>query len=234
MPVYKGHITLVNVNDGEKGQQGIGIKSTTIYYAISDNGATPPELQEQDLVSENGVLKFSQVGSTFKIKNNVLYAYSGNDYIPLKISGSVISSLSNWSTEIPIVPVGFYLWIKTVTIYTDNTSTITYSVSRNGTNGKDGKDGVNGESSYVHIKYSNDGLTFSDNLVTTNIEDWKSGYPRGFVGTIDMDTWYTNEKRLTFPKLIEVSQIKKINYSNYVMVQELFRLYLRIFQTNIH
>ena len=35
---------------------------------------------------------------------------------------------------------------------------------------------VTGKTQYIHIKYSNDGKTFSNNMVSTDIKDWKSGF----------------------------------------------------------
>lgn len=43
-----------------------------------------------------------------------------------------------WSTDIPTVDNGQYLWTKTVVTYSDNKSTEAYSVSYKGTNGTDG------------------------------------------------------------------------------------------------
>ena len=43
-----------------------------------------------------------------------------------------------WSSSIPSVPTGQYLWTKTVVTYSDGKSTTAYSVSRNGTNGSNG------------------------------------------------------------------------------------------------
>ena len=48
-----------------------------------------------------------------------------------------------WLTSVPNVPAGQYLWTKTVVTYSDGKSTISYSVSRNGTNGTDGQDALN-------------------------------------------------------------------------------------------
>lgn len=53
-----------------------------------------------------------------------------------------------WSTSIPSVAAGSYLWTKTTVTYSDGTSTISYSVARqgaNGTNGTDGTDGADGK-----------------------------------------------------------------------------------------
>lgn len=65
-----------------------------------------------------------------------------------------------WLNYIPSVGLGQYLWTRTVIWYTDETSSTSYSVGYNGT---DGTDGTDGNTSYLHIKYSDDGETFTDN-----------------------------------------------------------------------
>lgn len=44
---------------------------------------------------------------------------------------------SGWSTAVPSVAAGDYLWSRTIVTYSDNTSTTSYAVARNGTNGTD-------------------------------------------------------------------------------------------------
>ena len=44
-----------------------------------------------------------------------------------------------WLTSVPTVPEGQFLWTRTVTSYTDGTSTTSYSVSKQGVSGSDGK-----------------------------------------------------------------------------------------------
>ena len=60
-------------------------------------------------------------------------------------SGTTIPT-GSWSTSIPSVPAGQYLWTKTVVNYSDGKSTTAYSVSRSGTDGSDGSDGTDGTS----------------------------------------------------------------------------------------
>lgn len=85
-----------NGTDGKDGEAGIGIKTTTIEYAVSDNG-----------------VQFPQTG---------------------------------WQTDIPEVAQGKFLWTRTTIEYTNNTSSVSYSVSKNGVNGTDGTPGAPGTS----------------------------------------------------------------------------------------
>ncbi len=50
--------------------------------------------------------------------------------------------VTGWSTTLPAVVAGFYLWSRTTIVYTDSApNTISYSVSRMGVDGEAGKDG---------------------------------------------------------------------------------------------
>ena len=73
-------------------------------------------------------------------------------------SSGTTAPTSGWTTSVPNVSQGQYLWTKTVWNYTDNTNETGYSVAKMGTNG---------QTPYVHWAYSNNadgtGLTFTDN-----------------------------------------------------------------------
>ena len=63
-------------------------------------------------------------------------------------SSGITTPTGTWSTSVPTVSNGQYLWTKTVVTYSDGKSTTAYSVAYKGT------DGENGISSYTHIRYS--------------------------------------------------------------------------------
>lgn len=88
-------VTITNVYDGIAGKDGVGIKTTTITYAVSTSGTTAPS--------------------------------------------------SGWTSQVPNVPAGQYLWTKTVWAYTDNTIETGYSVGKMGDTGPAGPPGSNGE-----------------------------------------------------------------------------------------
>lgn len=52
---------------------------------------------------------------------------------------------SGWTSTVPVIPAGQYLWTKTTWNYTDNTSETGYSVARIGRDGNTGRDGVAGK-----------------------------------------------------------------------------------------
>lgn len=63
-------------------------------------------------------------------------------------SGSVIPA-GTWSESPPEALAGRYLWTRVVITYTDETSSTSYSVVRNGTDGVNGSDGVDGQMLYA-------------------------------------------------------------------------------------
>lgn len=77
-------------------------------------------------------------------------------------SGTTIPT-GTWSTTIPSVAQGSYLWTKTTTNYTSGDPTIGYSVARMGMNGDKGPQGVKG----------NDGKGIKSTSVTYQI--WSNG-----------------------------------------------------------
>ncbi|MGL4697135.1 phage tail spike protein [Enterococcus larvae] len=86
--------TVSNVDDGQPGDDGVGIAESVIDYAISESGTESPE--------------------------------------------------EGWQTDIPTVPVGQFLWTRTVQTFTDETETTAFSVSKIGSDGKEGEKGDSG------------------------------------------------------------------------------------------
>ena len=92
-------------------------------------------------------------------------------------SGTTIPT-GTWSSSIPSVAAGQYLWIRTVTTYTDGTTTTGYSVSRNGTNGSNGADGAPGRT-YMVEPSVNVLKRSADNSIAPNFIEFKSYYRDG-------------------------------------------------------
>ena len=74
-----------------------------------------------------------------------------------------------WSSSIPSVSAGKYLWTRTVIEYTDDTSSTLYSVSKMGGNGTDGK-GIKSITEYYLASASSSGVTTSTSGWTTKIQ----------------------------------------------------------------
>ena len=200
------------VSDGKDGEAGIGIKTTTIEYAVSDNGVQFPQSGWQSDIPEVSQGNFLWTRTTIEYTNNtssVSYSVSKNgvngvdgnpgaDGVGIKqttISYVVSDSGTDipetgWKDTIDSTGSGQYLWTRTVIEYTDNTSSTSYSVSRNGTNGIDGKDGTDGRNSAVvylykraesaTIDWTNDLIYNFDTKSITNVpKGWYEEIPSG-------------------------------------------------------
>lgn len=201
-----------NGTDGKDGEAGIGIKTTTIEYAVSDNGVQFPQAGWQADIPEVAQGKFLWTRTTIEYTNNtssVSYSVSkngvnGTDGSPgadgVGIKQTTISYVvsdsgtdipqTGWKDTIDATGSGQYLWTRTVIEYTDDTSSTSYSVSRNGTNGIDGKDGTDGRNSAVvylykraesaTIDWTNDLIYNFDTKSITNIpKGWYEEIPSG-------------------------------------------------------
>lgn len=75
----------------------------------------------------------------------------------------------SWQTIAPTWTSGRYVWTKTVTYLDNGNSYESEPICVTGEKGQDGSDGIQGEkgedgrTSYLHIKYSDDGKTFTSN-----------------------------------------------------------------------
>lgn len=171
--------------DGIAGKDGVGISSTVITYGLSANETTqpttwtanPPTLVKgqylwtktvwtyTDALIETGYIK------TYIAKdgNNGADGIAGKDGVGIlstsityqaSTSGTTVPT-GTWSSQVPSVPNGQFLWTKTVWNYTDSTNETGYSVAKMGTDGKDGT------SSYTHVAYANKSTDVLVDAMTT-------------------------------------------------------------------
>ena len=155
--------------DGVAGKDGVGLKNTEVSYTKSTNGQTPPESgwTEQvpvvpggqflwtkttwtytDNSSESGysVAKMGQDGNKgddgiagkdgVGISKTVIEYAAGNDGVTKPTTG--------WTSAIPTVAAGKYLWTRTTWSYTDGTSEVGYTVAKQGEKGDKGDKGDTG------------------------------------------------------------------------------------------
>lgn len=155
--------------DGVAGKDGVGVAQTVISYAQAASGTTPPTsgwstsvpalIKGQFLWTKT---VWSYTDDTTEVGYTVSYnAKDGNDgddgiagkdgvgISNTKIeyvgsSSGTVKPTSGWSTTIPAVPEGSFLWTKTTWSYTDNTSEVGYSVAKMGAKGDQGNQGIPG------------------------------------------------------------------------------------------
>ena len=86
-----------------------------------------------------------------------------------------------WSATIPTVSAGQYLWTKVLITYSDNNTSVSYSVGRNGTNGINGTNGKDGVSPTVSISKSGTTTTITitdkNGTHTQTVKDGTNGTP---------------------------------------------------------
>ncbi|ARU14154.1 antireceptor [Streptococcus phage P7633] len=188
--VASEEVTFVNVSDGKQGpkgdrgndglpgKDGIGLKTTTITYGLSDSDSTqptdwtsqPPALVKGKYLWTKTVWTYTDSSSETGYQKTYIAkdGNNGNDGLPGKdgvgirnttityaqgTSGTVAPT-NGWSTQVPNVPAGQYLWTKTVWDYTDNTSETGYSVAKMGEQGPKGDRGNDGKTTYFHTAWS--------------------------------------------------------------------------------
>lgn len=196
-----------------RGQDGtsITISSREIKYVRSNDGVNAPgssaawqtsvpaedpnkpylwtrtivTYSDQQSTTSYSVSRVGKDGSSVTITSREIKYAKGTD-------GSTIpTTWKNWG-EITFEP-GDYMWTRTTVTYSDRQSTVAYSVSRIGADGERGYPGAPGEdgrTTYLHLKYSNDGgLTFTDNNGETpgsymgqytDFEEWDSSNPADY------------------------------------------------------
>lgn len=160
--------------DGLPGKDGKGMKTPTeLSYALSTNQSTVPTTWKSTIptlvkgqylwtkelwtyTDDTQEVRYSPVYIA-KDGNNGTDGIAGKDGTSVKgVSATYASSTSGtvaptsgWSTTIPNVTPGNYLWTKNTYGYSDDTTEDVFIVTRMG------NDGVNGKTPVVHTAYAN-------------------------------------------------------------------------------
>ncbi|MEG9199699.1 hypothetical protein V6S64_13515, partial [Lactococcus lactis] len=149
-----------------KGIDGVGIKTTVITYAISISGTIAPTTGWTSSVPSlvKGLYLWTKTVWTYtdsssetgysvtyisKDGNNGNDGVAGKDGTGIKTTtityagstSGTTAPTSGWTSTVPTVAAGSYLWTKTVWAYTDNTSETGYSVAKMGNDGSNGAPG---------------------------------------------------------------------------------------------
>lgn len=151
---------------GPTGSTGNGISSIADHYQVSSSNSTAPTTWVSTVPALTATNKYLwnyetityTNGSSTETKKRVIGVYgdkgaNGTNGVGVKSSAVTYQAGSSgttvptgtWSTSIPSVAAGQYLWTKTVITYTDGKSTTSYSVGRMGQNGANGSNGHDGK-----------------------------------------------------------------------------------------
>ena len=156
-------------SDGIPGKNGIGIRNTSVLYGLSASETVPPTAWYQnppalvkgqwfwtktvwtytDNTNETGYQK-TYVARDGNDGNNGI---AGKDGVGIRSTtityaqgaSGTVAPTTGWTSQVPNVQAGQFLWTKTVWTYTDNTNETGYSVSKIGEQGPKGNDGAKGD-----------------------------------------------------------------------------------------
>lgn len=187
---------------GTMGKDGNGIKDTVDYYQVSQSNTVEPSSWSTTpplLTSENKYLWNYEVitytnGQTHETAKRVIGVYGdkgqtgangkdGKGISSTKIeyqagTSGTTAPTGTWSTTIPPVAQGKYLWSKTTITYTDKSTSVSYSVAYIPTNGSNGQAGATGTGvgSIVQEYYMSDSKTSQvGSNWQTSMPTWSAG-----------------------------------------------------------
>ena len=215
---------------GQKGGNGtsVTVKSTSVTYQVGNSGTTKPTGTWQSEVPTVGngqylwtktVVQYSDGKSTeaYSVSYN---GTNGSNGTSVSITSTAVeyqvgdsgttAPTGSWSTSVPSVPEGKFLWTRTTVIYSNNSSTISFSVSYKGTNGSNGADAIT-----LTITSSN-GTVFKNNSGSTVLTAhvWKGGIEQnitdaGVCGSLGTIKWYKG----TYTSAIAVGKTYEVKAS---------------------
>lgn len=200
---------------GKNGTNGtsVTVKSTSITYQAGTSGTTKPTgtwSTTLPTVAKGQYLWTKTVVTYSDGKSTEAYTVSyqgtnGSNGTSVTVSSSSVTYQASssgttaptgtWSSSVPAVGNGQFLWTKTVVNYSDGKSTTSYSVSYKGTNGTNGKNGSDAltltitSSNGTVFKNSSGSTVFTAHVYKGGIEQTISdaGVVAGGLGTIK---WY--------------------------------------------
>ena len=140
---------------GETGNAGVGISSIKEHYAKSSSNTTAPTAWQDTVPTLDSTNKYlwnyetiTYTDNTTKDTNKRVIGNYAKDGTSVTISSKTVeyatstsgttAPQSGWSTSVPSVNNGAFLWTRTIVNYSDGTSTTSYSVGYKGTNGTNG------------------------------------------------------------------------------------------------
>lgn len=174
---------------GATGQNGtsVTVSSTSVTYQTGTSGTTKPTGTWSTTVPNvpNGqflwtktVVKYSDGKSTeaYSVSYKGTNGINGSNGTSVTVKSTSVTYQAStsgtttptgtWSTTVPSVPNGQYLWTKTVVVYSDGKSTESYSVSYKGTNGING---TNGKDAITMAITSSGGTIFKNTAIATTL-----------------------------------------------------------------
>ena len=164
-----------------KGEDGTSVTITnqSVTYQVGTSGTTAPTGNWTTTIPTPGANQYlwTKTEVTYSDgKKTIAYSVSRNPSNGADGTSVTVSSSSTtyqistsgttpptgtWSSTIPSVPQGQYLWTRIIVNYSDGKSTTSYSVSRAAIDGSDGEDAIN------LVVTSSNGLIFKNTAIAT-------------------------------------------------------------------
>lgn len=192
--------------DGIAGRDGVGITATDITYFLSTSGITTPTsgwtssvpaLVKGRYLWTRTIWTYSdgQRETGYQVTYIAQDGNSGRDGLPGKDGVGITSTattyarstsgtsapISGWTSSVPTVPPGEFLWTRTIWTYSDRTTETGYSVAKmgdtgpKGEKGDPGRDGLPGAAGVgIRSTVSTYGLSSSE---TTQPTAWSATVP---------------------------------------------------------
>jgi hypothetical protein len=145
-------------NDGIAGKDGVGIKTTLVEYAVSTSGTTRPSSGWSTTIPNTPQGQYLWTRTTWTYTDNTTEegytvarqgANGANGSNGVGISTTIIEynkstnsttpPSTGWTSTIPSISGGQYLWTRVTLNYTDGKKSESYTVARQGEDGADGQ-----------------------------------------------------------------------------------------------
>lgn len=162
---------------GKDGQMAVGDSSHYIKYYKDTDGSFKLAISAESMEFSSGT---SVKDAIDNINNKVDDIKSiKNTTVTYQVGDSNTKApTGTWSPNIPSVPVGKYLWTRTVFTYSDDTISTSYGISSIGAKGDQGIPGTNGQNgksigsviNYYLATNANTGVTASTSGWTTTVQ----------------------------------------------------------------
>jgi hypothetical protein len=170
-------------SDGNNGTS-VTVSSTATTYQSSTSGTTTPTgtwatsmpsvtagnyLWSKTVVNYSDGKSTTTYGVTYYPKNgtngsSVTVSSNVTEYVVG--SDGTTTPTTGWTTTIPTVAAGKYLWTRVTVKYSDGKSTVSYSVARQAADGKNGTDGAD---ALTMVVLSSAGTIFKNTAVATTL-----------------------------------------------------------------
>ena len=162
---------------GKDGQMAVGDSNHYIKYYKDTDGSFKLAISAESMEFSSGTSVKDAIDDVNNKVNNIKSIK--NTTVTYQVGDSNTKApTGTWSPNIPSVPVGKYLWTRTVFTYSDDTISTSYGISSMGAKGDQGIPGTNGQNgksigsviNYYLATNANTGVTASTSGWTTTVQ----------------------------------------------------------------